>query len=86
MALQDLIQSSSLSQSQKSFWENKIKNASDFEKEAYSALFKSYSDDVLWVTDSLIAVERALADEDTEKYDKIRKEIEKKLNEILGGL
>ena len=79
----DLIQNSNLSQEQKDFWEASIKNTSDMKKEAYLALFKNLSDDVLWVTESLMEAEKAFEVKDMEKYDKIQKEVEKKLSAIL---
>lgn len=84
MNLHNLIQISNLSPSQKSFWEEKIKTASDFEKEAYGALFNNYPDDVLWVTESLIEAEKAQEAKDAIKYDKIKKEVAEKLNKILS--
>lgn len=81
--LQKLINESNISQSQKYFWENRIKNISDSEKKMYLALFQNYSDDILWVSEKLIEKEKAFNIKDMEKYDKIEKEIKEKLNIIL---
>lgn len=83
MNLQSVIKNSNLSQSQKSFWEEKLRTASDFEKEAYLALFNNYPQDVKWMTESLIEADEALKGQDMEKYDKIQREIREKLIKIL---
>lgn len=83
MNFSDLIQNFGFPQEQKSFWEEKIKTASETEKEAYLAMFQNYPADVLWVTESFIEAEKAREAEDIKKYDKIKKEVAEKLNKIL---